>query len=126
LLRKLKGFTQEELAHKLNLERKTYANLENDITRIDIPRMTQIAKVYGLELDELLNFNETQAFANCFNNNINGFFSAEKIYSGSTKEERDYFISQFQVLVNSFNEERKIFMEVIFNLKNVINKTENK
>ena len=55
LLRKLKGYTQEDLAEKLSVSRKVYANLENDTTKIDVPRMTQIAKVYGIELEELIN-----------------------------------------------------------------------
>src|SRR5690554_6247909 len=101
ILRKLKDYTQEDIAEKLNIERRTYANLENNVTKMDIDRMKQIAKIYGLELEELLNFNEDKAFTNCFNNNINGFFSAEKVYSGSTKEEREFFISQMQLLINS-------------------------
>jgi transcriptional regulator with XRE-family HTH domain len=120
LLRKLKGMTQEEIAEKLHLSRRAYANLESNITKIDLPRIKQIAEVYGLETEELLNFNETQAFTNCFNNNINGFFSAEKIYSGSTKEERDFFVRQMQLLITSFNDERKMFMEVISNLNQFI------
>lgn len=122
LLRKLKGFTQEELAEKLHLSRRAYANLETDTTKIDIARMAQIARVYDIELEELLNFNEGQAFTNCFSNNTNGFYSAEKVYSGATKEDRAYFIEQIQLLVNSFNEERKIFMEVIVNLKTKLEK----
>jgi transcriptional regulator with XRE-family HTH domain len=74
LLRKLKGYTQEEIAEKLNMSRRAYSNLESDTTKIDVPRMSEIAKVYGIEMDDLLNFNENQAFTNCFNNNINGFF----------------------------------------------------
>lgn len=121
MLRKLKGYTQEEVAEKLNIERRTYANLENNFTKMDIDRTKQIAKMYGIELNELMSFNEDEAFANCFNNN--GFFSAEKVYSGSTKEERKYFVEQMQTLVSSFNEERKMFMEIIVNLKKVIDKT---
>lgn len=122
ILRKLKGYTQEDVAEKLNIERRTYANLENNITKIDIDRMSDIAKIYGIEVKELLNFNEDKVFTNCFNND--GFFSAEKVYSGSTEEERKYFMEQMQTLVSSFNEERKMFMEIIINLKKVIDKTQ--
>lgn len=108
ILRKLKGYTQEEVAEKLNIERRTYANLENNATKMDIGRMRDIAKIYGIELEELLSFNEAKAFAKCFNND--GFFSAEKVYLGTTEEERKIFIQQIQTLVSSFNEERKMFI----------------
>lgn len=106
------------------MSRRAYANLELDATKIDIPRMADIAEVYGLEIDELLNFNENQAFTNCFNNNINGFFNAEKVQSGATKEDKEYFITQLHLLLNSFNEERKVFLDILHNLKKIIEKTD--
>jgi hypothetical protein len=45
------------------------------------------------------------------------------VYSGATKEDREYFIQQIQMLISSFNEERKIFMEIIMNFKKMIDKT---
>lgn len=123
LLRKLKGYTQETVAFKLNMERRSYANLENNITKIDTIRMTQIAKIYGIELDELLNFDENRAFDRCFNKNVENFFSVEKFKFATSMEEREFFIQQIQSLVNSFNDERKVFLEAIVNLKNTIEKT---
>ncbi len=74
LLRKLKGLTQEEFAVLLNMERRSYANLENNSTKIDVSRMTQIAKIYGIELEELLSFDEKSVFDKCFNKNVEDFF----------------------------------------------------
>lgn len=123
ILRKLKGFTQEEIAEKLNISRRAYSFLENDTTKIDVPRMNQIAKIYGIELEELLNFNEGQAFTNCFNNNINGFFSAEKVYAHTSKEEREFFVGQIQQLIKNQNEERKHFIEILSSLKQIVDKS---
>ena len=120
ILRKLKGYTQEDIAEKLNIERRTYANLENNATKMDIDRAKQIAEIYGLKLEEFLNFNESQVFKNCFNKNDNGGFSAEKVYLDSAEEERKTVVE----LVSSFNEERKMFMEIIESLKKVIDKTQ--
>ena len=122
LLRKLKGFTQEEVASKLNMERRSYANLENNTTKVDVSRMKQIAKIYGIEVYEIINFDPNTVFDKCFNKNAETFFSVEKLKSNTSFEEREFFIEQIQVLMNSFNEERKAFMEAIVNLKKSIEK----
>ena len=129
-IRKLKGYTQEQIAKELNIERRTYANLERESTKIDMKRVSDIAKFYGIEVDELLNFNKSSAFENCFNNSANSFFNAQMVVAKTNNEEQEFFIFQIQTLLNLFNEERKslmeerrIFMEVIMNLKNTIDKT---
>ncbi|WP_370033725.1 helix-turn-helix domain-containing protein [Flavobacterium sp. 28YEA47A] len=122
LLRKLKGYTQETMAGKLNMERRSYANLENDVTKIDMERITQIAEVYGIELDELLAFDESKVFEKCFNKNIESFFSVEKFKFTSSIEEREFFIQQIQVLLETFDKERKVFFATIENLKATIKK----
>jgi len=121
LLRRLKGLTQQEFASLLNMERRSYVNLENNLTKVDITRMSQIAKIYGIELEELLSFDEKSVFDKCFNKNVEHFFSVEKINSETSYEEKDFFIKQIQFLVESISEERKVFLEAIVNLTNVIN-----
>lgn len=39
VIRNLKGFTQEEVASRLNMERRSYVNLEKDNTKVDLQRM---------------------------------------------------------------------------------------
>ena len=122
-LRKLKGFTQEEMALKLNIERRTYCNLENGCSKIDIDRIHQIAKIYGIEVDALINFDESTAFTNCFNNNDARFFSAEKIYATTSTEQQELFINHIQTLIATFNDERKAMMDIIASLKSTIDQT---
>lgn len=117
LLRKIKGYTQEELAEKLFISRKAYANLENNSTKIDLDRLKNIATVYEIELEDILNLNEGQVFTNCFNNNVNGFLSSENVYSGSTNDEREFYFKQIKLLIENFNSERNLFLETLKNLK---------
>ena len=121
VLRKLKGYTQETMAGKLHMERRSYANLENNVTKIDMERMTQIAEVYGIGLDELLAFDENKIFEKCFNKNIESFFSVEEFKSTSI-EEREFFIQQIQQLLETID---KVFIETIENLKAAIKKQNN-
>lgn len=48
-LRNLKGFTQEEIAEKLNISRRAYNDLENNNTMLDIERLSSIAMIYGIK-----------------------------------------------------------------------------
>ena len=112
-LRRLKGYTQETIAGKLNMERRSYANLENNVTKIDMERMSQIAEVYGIGLDELLTFDESKVFERCFNKNIESFFSVEKFKSMTSIEEREFFIQQIQLLLETLDKERKVFFATI-------------
>lgn len=122
-LRKLKGYTQETIAGKLYMERRTYANLENNVTKIDMERMAQIAEVYGIGLDELLAFDESTVFEKCFNKNIESFFSVEKFKFTTSIEEREFFIQHIQFLLETLDKERKVFFATIKNLKTAIEKT---
>lgn len=124
MMRVLKGFTQEEVALKLNMERRTYANLENNTTKIDVPRINQIASLYGIEVEEIMNFDENKAFDKCFNKNVEAFFSVEKIKAVTSDEEQKIFLHQIKTLVTSLNHEQRVFLESIVNLKNTIAKTE--
>ncbi len=116
LLRKLKGYTQADVAGKLNLSRRAYANLENNQTNPGLDRITQLAEIYGIKTEEFLSFNENQAFTNCFNNNALGFYHAEKVTSKANNEERRFFMEQLQTLVQSFKKERQTYLEVIQSL----------
>lgn len=125
LLRKLKGYTQETMAGKLHMERRSYPNLENNVTKIDMERMTQIAEVYGIELEELLAIDENKIFEKCFNKNIESFFSVQEFKSTTSIEEREFFIQQIQQLLETIDKERKVFIETIENLKAAIKKQNN-
>lgn len=95
LLRKLKGYTQETMAGKLHMERRSYANLENNVTKIDMERMTQIAEVYGIELEELLAFDENKIFEKCFNKNIESFFRFKNLNPQPRSKNANFLFSRF-------------------------------
>lgn len=54
-LRKSKGMSQEELAGKLNVTRQTISKWESAQTVPDLNRLIDIAKLFGISLDELTN-----------------------------------------------------------------------
>ena len=54
LLRKANGFTQQDVADKLNISNRTLSSWETDRTTPDILLLPAIADLYGVTVDELL------------------------------------------------------------------------
>lgn len=64
LLRKVKGWSQEEMANKLQMSLHGYANIERGETDIQLSRLEQISRVLGVELKDLVNLDEKTIFMN--------------------------------------------------------------
>lgn len=54
--RKKRGFTQEDVADKLGVSRQTVSKWETDETLPDIHQAKRMSVLYGVSLDELLEF----------------------------------------------------------------------
>ena len=54
MLRSLHGFSQEEIAEKINISRQAYAKWEKGTTIPDIEKCSLLAKVYGTTIDALV------------------------------------------------------------------------
>lgn len=50
-----KGFSQEDIAAKLNVSQSAYAKIENGITKLDIERLLDIVKILEMDIQDLLN-----------------------------------------------------------------------
>lgn len=61
LLRKANGFTQQEVAEKLNISNRTLSSWETDRTMPDLLLLPAIADLYGVTVDELLRGERTDA-----------------------------------------------------------------
>ena len=54
VLRKLNGYSQEQIAEKIDISRQAYAKWESGATIPDIEKAALLAKVYGITLDSLI------------------------------------------------------------------------
>lgn len=54
MLRNIHGYTQEEIAEKIEISRQAYAKWENGATVPDIEKCKRLADVYGVTLDSLV------------------------------------------------------------------------
>ena len=55
ILRGVHGFSQEEIAEKINISRQAYAKWETGATIPDIEKCRMLAALYGVTLDSLVN-----------------------------------------------------------------------
>ena len=62
LVRQLKGWSQEEVATKLEMSQNGYGSIERGETDINLSRLEQIAALFGIKLSDLLELNEKTVF----------------------------------------------------------------
>lgn len=55
-LRKIKGFTQDELSFRANIARSTLGNIETAQNDVTLSKVNQIAKAFDISLSDFLNF----------------------------------------------------------------------
>jgi transcriptional regulator with XRE-family HTH domain len=119
-LRQLKNWSQEEMASKLEMSVNGYAKIERGETDVPVSRLEQIAKVFEVELAELLSFGEKSVFYimggntlhSCyqFGNNINS--------SNNPNQERMQFeIEKLNLIVQQQMKEIECLKEIIQLLK---------
>ena len=54
MLRKLNGYSQEQIAERIGISRQAYAKWESGATVPDVERASRLAEVYGVSLDSLM------------------------------------------------------------------------
>lgn len=60
MLRKLKGFSQEKIAEKIDISRQAYGKWESGETIPDIEKCALLADVYGVTIDSLVRENHVE------------------------------------------------------------------
>lgn len=115
-LRELKGFTQAQLAQKLDMTVRNYQNLENGNKDISFSELQIIADALEMSVSSLVGFDTKMVFNNCkmdgdysasyINSIVNG---AEKLYE-KLLTEKDTHISnlQKQIQKNEDKHEKQI------------------
>ncbi len=74
--RDLKELTQQEMADKLYISLKAYQNFENGITKLDLERLQEVAKILEVSVDDLINSEDGVYISEIKNNDV-GFNNRE-------------------------------------------------
>ncbi len=64
-LRELRGIKQETMAKALGISLRAYSKIESGETALTTGRLQQIARVLGIEPDEIIAFSEQNIFRSC-------------------------------------------------------------
>ncbi len=95
-IRTLKGFSQDYMSEKLKISQPAYSDIENSKTKIGVAVLEQIASIFEIETNDILNFDENQVFNNTFNENSKGFFNVKKVVNESFENERQSYKDQIK------------------------------
>jgi len=114
--RELKGYSQENMAHLLDISQGAYAKIENNSTKITVARLFEIARHLEVDVIQLMGLGRQTIF-NMNNNqsaNANSFEHVENVY----QENKEIF----QKLVSNLEKEIEHLKEEIVFLRNALEK----
>ncbi len=57
-LRTAKNWSQEHVAHELNISLPAYSKIERNITDVSLSRLSQLGNLFGLSVVELLSYGD--------------------------------------------------------------------
>ena len=118
-LRQFNDFNQKQMAKKLAMEVRSYNNLENDKVKVDVERIEQIAKVFGMEVSLFINIKNLDELKSHLSNNNYPIqtSSAENIrpanFDDKNFEEINNYINNVGDLAKSFSEQSQITARLI-------------
>ena len=95
-VRNAKGYSQEYMAQKLGLsDQSAYSKIEKGKTRLDLPMLEAIAKIFEMSAPELLAFDEKAFFSQC--TGAIGVHS-HNTYHAASEKERDLYEARIKHL----------------------------
>lgn len=86
-LREQRDWTQEEMAEKLGLTRNGYAKIERGESLPSLERLDEIAKIFDVNIVELLNLNEKNVIFQTQNQEVN--YYQQSIHNENLQNEID-------------------------------------
>ena len=105
-IREIKGLKQETVAKKLGLTTNGYGKIERGESNLNLDRLNQIADVFGISTQDILNFDESVIYnIQSMNNSaphgtVNNFSLSE--------EERRILNIQIEALTNLVEKQNKV------------------
>ncbi len=118
-MRESKGWTQEEMADKLELSVNGYANIERGETDVQISRLEKIAEAFGIGLLELLNFGERNVFYLAGENNhfIKNYLQSTD--SSNEKTELEHELETAQLIIEQREKEIDYLKQQVSDLRKI-------
>ena len=111
LLRKIKGWSQEEMADKLQMSVHGYANIERGETDVQLSRLEQLSQVLGVELQDLLGMNDKMVLnlASTWHDHS----SQNNFQSLMAQRELEHELEKARLIIEQQDKEIKYLKEII-------------
>lgn len=97
-IRTFKGYSQEYVSDLLRISQAAYSDIENNKTKINLERIQELAAIFNVAVNDLLNFEDNQIFNTTFKNNAKGFFKINKVIKDFFDKEREAYLRQIAAL----------------------------
>ncbi|MDO4224965.1 MAG: helix-turn-helix transcriptional regulator [Bergeyella zoohelcum] len=78
--RELKGYSQEYMAHEMDITQASYAKLENNTTKINVERLFTIAKLLETDVADILELNKQTIYNQDIKENSVGHQQVQNLY----------------------------------------------
>jgi transcriptional regulator with XRE-family HTH domain len=116
LIRHAKQWSQEEIAHRLNISPSAYGSIERGETKLSLGRLEELAKIFEIDLALLLDSSEKNIF------NLGGTYSnhCQNWYSHSQSEqfvELQHEVEKLYLLLQERDKEILYLKELVELLK---------
>ncbi len=127
-IRKLRNLTQETVAEKLGISTYSYAKIERGETDVKYSRLQQIAKIMGIELEDLFSWDDKKVFnlSGDINNiqlyqNVAENYSIGQMESKYQQEKMQLILEQRDKEINSLKQEINTLKQHVSDLRDMIN-----
>lgn len=79
--RELKGFSQEYMAHQLDINQASYAKIENNSTKLTVERLFAISKILEADITDLMDLKSQTIFNQKNNDTANAYGKIEHFHN---------------------------------------------
>lgn len=124
LMRQLKGWSQEEVAHRLGMSNSGYGSIERGETDVNLSRLEEIAKIFEVDLAELFSLVEQNIFNFGGSNHCQNWHThspPNQSFLGSDLEKMQSTNEQQAKEIEYLKQQNADLREVNANLKDMIN-----
>lgn len=108
-IRELKNYTQEYMAQKLEMTQAGYGKIERDESEVSYQKLSKIADILKVSVEDIINFNEKMIFNVMHNQTGNGYV----VNNGLSEQEKKLY----QQIIDQQKEEILFLKKIIDNLQ---------
>jgi transcriptional regulator with XRE-family HTH domain len=95
-LRKLKGFSHENMAHMLNISQVAYSKIEKNETKLSLERLYRIGEILETSIGEILDIEVKNQLIQTNKDNSTGYLQQIENFHQENKNQMDKIIDLYE------------------------------